>query len=329
MKLRFISFLLALTCLLALPSRCPAPLIYRAGEGWSYEPVGGAKWQRARAKDQFEVAQASFDKKEYRTAIKAANRVVKHWPFSDYAAQAQYVLGRCYEARKYDEKAFKEYQKLLEKYPKIDNYQEVLQRQFEIASRFLGGQWFRIWGYIPVFPSMDKTAEMYEKIIKNGPYSPVAPQSQMNIGTAREKQSNYPKAVQAYEKAADRYHDQKTVASDAIFKAGIALNKQAKKAEYDQSVASKAIATFGDFKTLYPEDKRVEDVNKYIVELKGEQARGSYEIARYYEKRRRWNGALIYYNEVLQKDPDSKFATEAKQRIEQLKSKATPPGAAQ
>jgi hypothetical protein len=29
-------------------------------------------------------------------------------------------------------------------------------------------------GYIPVPPSMDKTADMFEKVVKNGPYSDVA-----------------------------------------------------------------------------------------------------------------------------------------------------------
>ena len=41
----------------------PAPLVYRPDQGWTYEPVGGGgtQWQRARAKEQLEVAQALFD----------------------------------------------------------------------------------------------------------------------------------------------------------------------------------------------------------------------------------------------------------------------------
>ena len=39
-----------------------------------------------------------------------------------------------------DERAFKEYQKLLEKYPKVRTTEEVLQRQFVIANRYLGGR---------------------------------------------------------------------------------------------------------------------------------------------------------------------------------------------
>jgi outer membrane protein assembly factor BamD len=310
-------------CLLMLPRETPAPLVYRAGEGWSYEPVGGGKWVRTRAKDQLEVAQKAFDEKNYSVALKAARRTVRTWALSDYAPRAQYLVARCYQQKGQDERAFKEYQKILEKYPKIENYDEILERQNEIATRYLEGQWFKIWGYIPFFPSMDKTSEMYEKIIKNGPYSQIAPQAQMNIGAAREKQSEFSRAVKAYERAADVYHDQKSVAADAMFKAGLAYQKQAKTAEYDQSVAGKAISTFSDFIALYPDDPRIGDAQKIIAELKTEQARGSLEIAKFYEKKKHWDGALVYYNEVLNKDPESKFAQQAKERIEILKGRTS------
>ena len=95
------------------------------------------------------------------------------------APRASYLAARAYEALGEDEKAFAGYQRTLEKYPKIGNYDEILQHQFAIAGRFLGGKWFKLWGYIPFFPSMDKTADMYAKIVKNGAYSEVAPQAQL------------------------------------------------------------------------------------------------------------------------------------------------------
>ncbi|MEW6303582.1 MAG: tetratricopeptide repeat protein [Verrucomicrobiota bacterium] len=313
---------LVLACLLAWPHVCPAPLVYRVGEGWVYEAVGQeGKWIRTRAKDQLDVAQEAYEKKDYSLAIRAARRTVKQWPLSDYTPQAQYIVGLCYEAKGSDEKAFNEYQQLLEKFPKFDKYQEVLKRQFEIATRYLGGKWFRLWGTIPLYPSMDKTAEMYQKVIKNGPYSDIAAQAQLNIGTAREKNENFPEAVKAYEKAADRYHDREIVAADALFKAGLAYQKQAKTAEYDQNAASQAIAIMNDFIGLYPNESRVPEAKKIIEALRTEQARGSFNIARFYEKSNRPEGALVYYNEVILKDPNSSYAAEAKERIEIIKAR--------
>jgi outer membrane protein assembly factor BamD len=328
MSFRCVRVLLIAVCLLALPFRAPAPLIYRPGEGWTYEPVGGeGRWQQPRAKDQLEVAQAAFDKRAYSLALKAARRVVRVWPLSDYAPRAQYLVARCYEATGKEEKAFKAYRTLLEKQPKIANFDEILQRQFEIANQYLAGKWFK-WGFIPIFPSMERTSQMYADIVKTGPYSAVAPQAQLSIGTANEKRKafgfkspDYPAAIAAYDVAADRYHDQPQVAADAMFRAGLAWQKQAQTPDRDPSIAKQAIARLTDFMTLYPNDARVPEAQKLMASLKSDQARGTFDIARFYEKRHKWNGARIYYNEVLLLDPHSTYATEARQRIDQIQTR--------
>jgi outer membrane protein assembly factor BamD len=166
---------------------------------------------------------------------------------------------------------------------------------------------------------MDETAKLYGKIVSSGPYSEVAPHAQMNIGAAREKQKNYPAAVKAYEVAADRYHNDAAIASDAMFRAGLAWEKQADSAEYDQGAAAQAIAAYTDFTTVYPDDKRVAQAQKSMVKLKAEQVRGSFQIAEYYEKRHKWAGAVVYYNDVLQLDANSTLATQARQRLDLLK----------
>ena len=303
-----------------LPLRSPAPLIYVPGEGWYYEAYGDtSKWQRTRAKDQLQAAEEAFAAKKYSDTLRAARRVLKVWPFSDYAPRAEYLIGRCLEADGKDEAAFKAYQHIIEKYPKSSQYNEVLWRQFAIAGRFLNGEWFKLWNTIPLYPSMDETAKLYDKIVANGPYSEVAPHAQLNIGAAREKQKNYPDAVSAYNSAADRYNNQPLIAADAMYRAGVAWQKQADTAEYDQSAAAQAIAAYTDFLVVYPDDPRVPAAQNAIVKLKAEQVRGSFEIAKFYESSHKWAGAIVYYNDVLQLDANSPLAAQARHRIDVLK----------
>jgi outer membrane assembly lipoprotein YfiO len=321
LSLRLFIFLVALV---VFPTRSPAPLIYTPGEGWTYETPGSKNdWHKLRAKDQLAVAQQAFDEKHYKLALKAAARVVSVWPLSDYAPQAQYLIGRCYEAKKQDEKAFNAYQVMLDKYPKTVSAPDVQRRQFEIALRFLHGEWFKLFGYIPFFPSMDKTADMFEKIVRYGPYGDLGPQAQMNIGAARDKEKDYPLAVKAYETAADRYSSQLKVAADAQYKEAMSYYRQARKADYDQSIAGQAISTFTDFMALYPDDARVPQAQKLIGTLRSVQAEGNFHIAQFYEKEKRWDGALVYYNEVLLRDAGSPLATKARQRIDALKQRAS------
>jgi len=332
MNRRFVFWMVLVVGVALLPFRSPAPLIYVPGEGWYYEPYGEtAKWQRSRAKDQLEVAEQAFKTADYTIALRAAHRVLRVWPLSDYAPRAAYLVGRSLEAIGKDEAAFNAYQNIIQKYPKSAQYEDILWRQYAIANRFLHGQWFKLWGYIPLYTSMDQTAKMFGKIVDNGPYSDVAPHSQLRIGAAREKQKDYPEAVKAYETAADRYHDQPVIAADALYREGIAYQKQAAAAEYDQSTAGQAIAAYTDFITLFPDDRRVPRAQRAIAVLKAEQVRGNFEIALFYEKSKtlsaeqRRNGAIVYYNEVLQLDPNSRFAAQARQRIELLKSRPQAP----
>ena len=324
---RWKKFVLIALLVAAVPFRSPAPLVYRPGEGWTYEPYGGVpSWRRGRAKEQLEVAEEAFKKKEYGLALRAARRVVAQWPVSDYAPRAQYLVGRSYEAKGQTETAFKEYQNLLEKQPKISDYEEILHRQYDIAGQYLAGKWFYLYGVIPLFSNMEKTAALYSQIVKSGPYSEVAPLAQLKIGAAREKQKDYELAAEAYELAADRYHDRPKIASEALYHEGLAYHKQAQTAEYDQTVAGQAISTFNDFLTLYPNDSRAAEAQKIITALKAEQARGYFMVAKFYEKYQKWKGAIIYYNEAQLLDPTSVYATEAKQRIEALKKRTEKPG---
>ena len=120
---------------------------------------------------------------------------------------------------------------------------------------------------------------------------------------------------------------QPTIAADEMYRAAFSYNKQATTSEYDQGTAAKAIAAYTDFMTFYPEDKRVADAQKAVVTLKAEQVRGNFSIAQYYEKNKQWTGAVVYYNEVLQMDPSSPYAAQARQRIEVLKPRMQTPSA--
>ena len=283
------------------------------------------------------MAQAAFDKKDYATTASKARSswLVSNWPLSDFAPQGQYLVARCYEQDQQDEKAFKAYQTLLEKYPKISNFQEVFSNgSSRSCNRFLAGQWFKLWGYIPFFPSMDKTAGMYEKLIKNGPYSDVAPQAQMNIGAAREKQTRFLDDKEPYIEAA----------RGGLTRGGPLSRPPEDRGRCDVQGGARLRKTgaHGGVRSKHggPGDRHihrfhdalsgrlpwVKEGEAIIASLKSrEQAHGNFMIAQFYEKKHHWWGAVIYYNEVLQQDPNSTYAAISRERIPALKKLTQPP----
>lgn len=70
---------------------------------------------------------------------------------------------------------------------------------------------------------------------------------------------------------------------------------------------------------MYPNDARCKRANEIIDVLKLEQARGDFGIAQFYDKRKFYAAAEIYYNEAQRRAPNSIYDTQAKKRIEELK----------
>lgn len=315
--------LVALLCL-ACPTECPAPLIWRKGEGWAWEHAGIPT--ATNPKEQLDVARQLQQQKNYGDAISAFRRLVRRWPTSFAAQDARLGLAECLSATDYHYKAFLEYQQLISKHPNSPHFETALQRQFEIGNLFLAGTKHKVWG-VKWFPALDKAIEVFEQVVKNGPYSKTGPLAQFRIGLCYEKQKEYLAAVHAYEKLLERY-PQDPIAEEGQFEIGIAYKKESARAEYDQNAANQSIAAFTDFLVRYPKSDKAPLAEQYRAELKLEQGRGLFQIGKFYEKNKNYKAALIYYNEVIEQNAKSIWAAEAQKKIDELTPRLQPTASA-
>ena len=302
-----------------MPTESPAPLIWTRGEGWVWQHGNVAIGTNP--VDQLKIGQQLEAKKQYRNAIGAYRRVIARWPLSSSTPDARMGLAECYAVIGYHYKAFQTYQELIKKHPNTTHFDEILQREFEIGNLFLAGERQKAWG-IRWFPSTERTVEVYEQVVKNGPYSAVAPEAQFRIGLTYEKERDYLAAVHAFEKLMERY-PKLPLAEAAQFQIGLEYKKEAQRAEYDQNAANQAIAAFTDFMFRYPSSDKVPLAQQYQTALKQEQAKGMFRIGEFYEKNHYYKSAIIYYNDVIENNPESGWATQAKQKVAKLSPLAT------
>jgi outer membrane protein assembly factor BamD len=302
---------------LLFPTESPAPLVWRKGEGWTYEREGVTTGKTP--PEQLEIAKALHENKEYGNAITAYRRLIRRWPTAAAAQDARLGLAQCLSAIGYHYRAFKEYQQLIERHPNTPHFETVLQRQFEIANLFQAGERDKAFG-VRWFPAPAKAIEIYSQIVKNGPYSKIAPEAQFRIGLTHEKQRAYLSAVRAYERLLERY-PRHPLAEAAQFQIGAAYRSEAARAEYDQNAANQAIAAFTEFLVRHPNSEKAPLAEQYRAELKVEQVRGLFRIGQFYEKKRSYEAALVYYNEVIEQHPRSTWAEAAQEKIASLTSK--------
>jgi len=307
---------------------------YFDGVGWKYLPPGvKAEMFTMTAEDLYALAQESFVAGDNTKALFAARWLHIHQPGADLAPEARRIVAQVYEKRGFHENAFQEYQALLDAHPNYDaaKRSEVSQRMFEIAGEYLGGKWFR-WKlpyqermYLPLFSSMNRTANLYHQVVTNAPYGEHAASAQYGVGQAHEQaltgfwgffadERAYKKATEAYQLLADRYQkrtgdaprpNQKEVdrvVAEASFRVASIYEVQANEGVYDQSMAKRAINAFSDFLTLNtgnPELKpRREEAVTRINGLHLERVRGALAIAEFYERRGKWIAAFKYFGET-------------------------------
>jgi outer membrane protein assembly factor BamD len=292
-----------------------AELVWRPGEGWSDESGGDVSASSSR--DQLDVAHKLEAQGQRDAALRAYKALLRRWPLSFFAPEAQYRCGKILEDQGDFYNAFQAFQKMVTKYPSSDYFSQALNEQYRIANLFLAGEPQRIWK-IPVGPSMVRTIEMYNRIIKNAPYGDYAPQCQFNIGIADEKQRKFTDAVDAYQLVLDNYPTS-SVAANAQYQIGYAWMKSSISGDYDMGAAKKAVDAFQDYLVRYPNSDKSVQAQENIRRLGQKQTQGAFDIAKFYETQHQTRAAFIYYNEVLREDPNSEQAVQAKKRIADLR----------
>src|SRR5471032_3202648 len=159
--------LLALSALAFATSFAQANLVWRPGEGWSDE--SGSEISASSSRDQLELAHKLEAQGQRDAALKAYKGLLRRWPLSFFAPEAQFRMGKILEDEGDFYPAFQAFQKMVTKYPSSDYFAQALNEQYRIANLYLAGEPQRIWK-IPVGPSMEKTVELYTRVIKNAPY---------------------------------------------------------------------------------------------------------------------------------------------------------------
>jgi outer membrane protein assembly factor BamD len=307
-----------LYCLLAISLTLPAEatLTWRPGEGWS-DDSSGTDATASSSRDQLELAHKLEAEGRRDDALKAYKALLRRWPLSFFAPEAQFRVGKILEDEADFYNAFKSFQKMVEKYPSSDYFEQALGEQYRIANLYLAGEPQRIWK-IPVGPSMDRTVEMYQQIIKNAPFGTYAPQCQFNIGLAREQQRKFTDAVDAYQLVIDNY-PMNSVAANAQYQIGYAWMRASTSGDYDMGAAKKAVDAFQDFLVRYPDSDKAVQAQENIQRLGQRQTQGAFAVAKFYETQHEPRAAFIYYNEVIREDPNGAQAQAAKKRIQELK----------
>lgn len=240
-------------------------------------------------------------------AISAYRSLVRTYPLAPTASAAQFRLGELYDSLGNSKRAFDAYQKLLENYPQSREFDRAVEAQVAIADAAMdSGQY-------------ERAAEMYTSIVATAPYARFAPTVQFKLGQALEGQKDYEKAIEAYQAVLDRY-PRSSVAADALYQIGYVQFTEAQGRSQDLSAAIDAKNTFEDFLLEFPQSEKAAQARENLAAMGNREALDLLSIAKFYDRNSDYRAAVVYYSDLVRRQPGTPDAEIATARIEEIRA---------
>ncbi len=290
---------------------------------WIWTPKSG-KWVNPKnvakdsPKEQFDYAKGFYDEKKYPEAIREFKKLLKAYPKSFEASESQYYLGVIEEKQDNFYEAYLAYQKVIDKYPFSERIKEIIEKEYNIAEKFIGGYKRKALGV--TLPVENPAIEILAKVVENSTYGPLAPKAEYKLGLLLKGLQRYYEAEDAFNKVITNYPDSEWV-EPAKFQVASCRAAVSRGPDYDQGAMQDAKQKFEEFVKEHPDAVLSREAEDNIGKLKEKEAAASYNIAVFYEKQKAYQAARIYYENVMVDYSDSPWAAKALERLQLMEKK--------
>ncbi|MFP4501242.1 MAG: tetratricopeptide repeat protein [Candidatus Hydrogenedentota bacterium] len=312
MQMRMVLIVTVLALLIGLPAQ---------GQ-WRWTPETG-RWvnigdlPRETPELQLEHARRLMLEDKLRKAMRETEKFDRFYGDTEFADDNQFLRGEILLAQGKDLQAAKAFQQVATAYPDTELFDEVIQKQYAIGDRLYEQGLERLdrkWWFFRERP-LKRAAEVYEMVVENRPFTTAAAEAQYKIGLCHFARENYYEASYEYRRVLEDYSGSEWV-DEASYGLAQCYIELALPPAYDQSPSRLAIRAIDDFKTRFPRDERVDALMAERAEMRENIAQRQMEAAKFYEKRRDFAAAKLYYEIIVADYADTETAQEAQTWIE-------------
>ena len=272
----------------------------------------------ATPKLQLQKAKKSFGSEDYKNAVKEFRKLLIHYPDAQEAAEAQYYIGRCWDELGNPYQSFLEYQKVINTYPNSQRIQEIAERMYHLGEYFFEREPSKWFGFSMYDFVEHPSIEIFKQIIEDAPYSDFAPAAKYKLGIIYTKLERYTEAKDTFQELLDNYPESEW-AEAAKYQLALTSAQASSGVEYDAASRKEALEQFEDFLKTHPDTQLAQGAQGQFNELRNDEAKKHFSTAQFYEKQRKIQSAVIYYEVVVNKFSDTEYAELARRRLERLK----------
>jgi outer membrane assembly lipoprotein YfiO len=265
---------------------------------------------------QVEFARSLMVEGNYKEALRETGKFENFYNETDWADDNQFLRGEIKLAMGDYRGAATEFQQVVTVYPDSPYFDQVIEKQYEIGDLFfekgeanLAKDTLLAWRPFQKRP-FRRAIDVYNMVIDNQPFTNEAAEAQYKIGLCHFTLEEYVEASFEYQRVIEDYA-QSEWADDASYGLAMCYYKSSLPPAYDQAPSLLAVEAIDTFEVKFPADARGDELQTIRTDMIERVATQRLQTAQFYEKRRKFDSARIYYNVVADQFPGTSAAGEA------------------
>ncbi len=272
------------------------------------------------AEEEFQLAKQSWKAGDYNGALLSFEAIWNNYPRSPLAPESIFRAAKCLIRLQELEAANEKLSLYLRSQGAPTYFKEAIQDKFQIAEKFSEGFGKPIFGvrYLPKWLGGETLAlEIYDEIATILPSDPIAAKSLFSKGLLLKKVGQWKESVDAFYNLIRRFpHD--PLAADAYVQSNEVFLVQCVIEIQNPDILGMARVNLKRFEADFPNDERIEIVQKGVEKVEETYAEALFEAGMLYERKGEPRSAELYYKNTLHLFPETKVAKLSELRLKRI-----------
>lgn len=254
-------------------------------------------------------------------SVSSLKELVSYHPLAPCAPKARFMLGQRYEQKGDYREAFKEYGKLIDRYPQSPLYADALNRQLAMAMAGTHGQLKTpvLFGAWKVDMESTTVTKWLEEIMEKAPYNDMAATAAATLGEYQVSLGQEEQARETYRRLVEKYPDSK-YAPEAQLMVARLWAKSHTRGDRNMTNLTAAREAYEEFNLRFPNHRDAGKALSGAADMDRLMVQQELEMGRYYlERSREYKSAVFCFENVIRQ---KKLNPEAAREAETLLARA-------
>ena len=264
-----------------------------------------------------------YKMKSFNDASKFAKLILESEAKEPYEGDVHFYVGASSFEMNELELANEHLSLFLEKWATTKFFKKAVELKYKIARKYQSGFKKHVMGYQSL-PKLESGYEdallLYDEVIGLLPRDELAAKSMFYKAQLKIDDAKFNDSVQIFETLIQHFPQHELASKSYLMIANVRMMQCSKKS-LGQNYLDLSQKNLREFEHHFKNDKRVDEARAIFIKMQNLFAQDLYNSAKYFEKKKNFRGALLFYQSILQKFPDSSYAAEINHRIDELKKR--------